>query len=554
MPVKPWQEIRDAKKAEQASRIPAAWKIRSEDFPPDGTVDLRPVAASSGILSTRELKITGEEYDATSLAVAIAEGTYSAEEVATAFCKRAAIGHQLCNTLTEIMFQDAIEDAKRLDAYFRKTGKTIGPLHGLPMTFKECFHVSGYDACNGYISRAFNPSTTTTYIIELVKAAGAVVISKTNVPQTMLVCETDNNVFGRTKNSVVSHLTSGGSSGGEGSNMAFRGSAIGIGTDVAGSIRLRSHEIAKIPGARIPAAANGIYGFKPTSGVLPFIGYAASGYTGVNSGIPATLGPIANSARDLALLVRVVRDAKPWLVDPAVIPNICEQGTSTRKPIIGVISQSGLTPHPPVQRAIKEAAAKLQGAGFEVKNFTPPNFAEIRIVTQQLLTLDSLSYQKCELSNGGEPVVPSVHNFGFWDIPGKTQEETWAWNTKRLAFCKAMLDRWQEAKVDVVICPAGPYAAVLPGGWNHDLYTVTWNAMDYPAAIIPFTKADPKLDPRDSSFAPLNSADATNEATYDPQLMAGAPVALQIVGCKYGDEQLLKDVETIDMVLNTSVL
>ena len=136
MAVKPWQEIMDAKKAEQASRIPAGWKLASKDYPPDGTVDLRPVATKSGILSTRELKITGEEYDATSLAAAIAEGTYSAEEVATAFCKRAAIGHQLCNNLTEIMFQDAIEDAKKLDAHFKETGKTIGPLHGLPMTFK----------------------------------------------------------------------------------------------------------------------------------------------------------------------------------------------------------------------------------------------------------------------------------------------------------------------------------------------------------------------------------------------------------------------------------
>src|ERR1035441_3985517 len=87
---------------------------------------------------------------------------------------------------------------------------------------------------------------------------------------------------------------------------------------------------------RIPAAANGVYGFKPTSGVLPFIGYAASGYTGVNTGIPAVLGPLANSVRDLKLLFRVVRDAKPWLVDPAVIPNICEQGAVTRKPVIGV--------------------------------------------------------------------------------------------------------------------------------------------------------------------------------------------------------------------------
>jgi amidase len=228
----------------------------------------------------------------------------------------------------------------------------------------------------------------------------------------------------------------------------------------------------------IPAAANGVYGFKPTCGVLPFIGYAASGYTGVNTGIPATLGPIANSARDLALLVRVVRSAKPWLVDPSVIPNICELGASTRKPVIGVIYQSSLTPHPPVRRAMREAVAKLQANGFEVKDFTPPDFGEIRNVTKELFTLDSLSYQKGELSKAGEPVVSSVQKIGFFDIPRKTQEEAWAWNTKRLAFCKMMLDRWQEAKIDLVLCPAGPHSAVPPGEWNMDTYTVVWNAMD----------------------------------------------------------------------------
>jgi amidase len=199
------------------------------------------------------LKITGDS-DATALAAAIAEGVYSAEEVAVAYCKRAALGQQLCNNLTEIMFMDAIEDAKKLDEYFKQNGKTVGLLHGLPMTFKvcilcsrssvpesnadqECFHIKGYDYCNGYISKTFNPSTYTTYIVELVKAAGAVIISKTNVPQTMLVAESDNNVFGRAKNAVVSHLTTGGSSGGEGSVIGWRGSAIGVGTDVGGSIR-----------------------------------------------------------------------------------------------------------------------------------------------------------------------------------------------------------------------------------------------------------------------------------------------------------------------------
>ncbi|KAK0121883.1 hypothetical protein ONS95_010161 [Cadophora gregata] len=530
-----WQDIRDAKKAEQAARIPVEWRLT--EFPLAGTIDVRPVASTCGILSGRELKITGNSYDATSLASAIANGIYSAEEVAVAFCKRAAVGHQLCNNLTEIMFLDAIDEAKRLDQYFQETGKTVGPLHGLPMTFKECFHIKGYDYSNGYISKAFNPSSSTTYVIELVKAAGAVVIAKTNVPQTMLVAEADNNVFGQTKNPVVYHLTCGGSSGGEGSNMAFRGSAIGVGTDVGGSVR-------------IPAAANGVYGFKPTCGLLPFHGYAASGYTGVNTGISATLGPLAQSVRDLALFTRVVRDAKPWCVDPAVVPQVFEQGMISRKPVVGVISSSGLTPHPPLRRALQDAAMKLKAAGFNVKEFVPPNLTSIREVTAELFTLDGLSYQKDTLAESGEPPVQAVLDIGFWNMPRKSQEETWALNTRRFGFCKQMLDRWQEAEIDVVLCPAGPHTPVLPGQWNNDTYTVAWNAVDYPSVIIPFTTADPILDPKDTNFVALSEIDTINETKYDPELLAGAPASLQIVAQKWGDEQLLADVEVIDQILN----
>ncbi|KIX03615.1 uncharacterized protein Z518_07168 [Rhinocladiella mackenziei CBS 650.93] len=532
-----WQKIHAAKKAEQDARIPQEWKLKKDDFPPTNTVDLRPVAASCGILSERELLITGEKYDATSLAAALAAGTYTAVEVVTAFCKRAAIGQQLCNNLTEIMFQDAIEDAKRLDKSFQETGQTVGPLHGLPMTFKECFHVKGYDASNGYISRTFDPSTHTTPLIELVKSQGAVVIAKTNTPQTMLVAESHNNVFGQTKNPVVSHLTCGGSSGGEGSNMAFRGSALGIGTDVGGSIR-------------IPSAANGVYGYKPSFGILPMIGYAASGWVGANTGVPAVCGPLAHSARDLTLLTRVVRDAKPWQFDPAIIPQVMENGAQSRKPVVGVIQKSGLTPHPPVRRAIKEAAEKLSAAGFEVKPFVPPDFDDIRKVTKELFTLDSLSYPKGQLEKAGEPVVPSVEKIGFWSIPRKSHEEAWALNAKKLAIQKQMLDRWQEAGIDIVLAPAGPHTAVLPGDWTNDMYTVAWNAVDYPAVIIPFTTADPKLDLKDADFAPMHELDQNVQALYDPGLMAGAPVALQLVGPRLGDEQLLKDVETIDAVLN----
>lgn len=126
-----WQALHDAKKAEQNSRIPEAWKLKK--FPAEDTRDLRSVVANCGILTERELEITGDHYDATSLAIAIAAGSFTSVEVVTAFCKRAAIGHQVCNMLTEIMFEDALKQAERLDEIFHTEGKVIGPLHGVPM-------------------------------------------------------------------------------------------------------------------------------------------------------------------------------------------------------------------------------------------------------------------------------------------------------------------------------------------------------------------------------------------------------------------------------------
>lgn len=139
-PTKSWETIRDAKREEQISRILVPWRLEAASYPSEGTVDVRPIAATSGILSERELEITGEGYDATALAAEIAKGTYTAVETVTAFCKRAAICQQLCNALTEICFADAIEKAKKLDNHFKETGKTVGPLHGLPMTFKVSFY------------------------------------------------------------------------------------------------------------------------------------------------------------------------------------------------------------------------------------------------------------------------------------------------------------------------------------------------------------------------------------------------------------------------------
>lgn len=207
------------------------------------------------------------------------------------------------------------------------------------------------------------------------------------------------------------------------------------------------------------------------------IGYAASNWMGMNTGIPAVCGPLGHSVRDLNLLCTVVREKKPWQYDPALIPQIFEQKLADRRPIVGVVHQSGLTPHPPVLRAIKEAAAKLAREGFEVKEFTPVDFVDIRKVTSELFTVDGLSYPKQELIKAGEPVVDSVEKVGFWSKKAKSPEETWRWNAEKLKIQKDMLDRWIKAKVDVVLCPAGPYSPLKPGDWSEDHYTVAWNAV-----------------------------------------------------------------------------
>jgi amidase len=118
----PWQAIAQRKQAERQSRIPPAWLLKTP--PSTSTLDVRSVPRASGILTSNELHIT-ENYDATSLAEAIRSRVHKAEEVAIAFCKRAAIAQQVCNCLTEIFFEDAIRRAKLLDKEYDRTGKTV---------------------------------------------------------------------------------------------------------------------------------------------------------------------------------------------------------------------------------------------------------------------------------------------------------------------------------------------------------------------------------------------------------------------------------------------
>lgn len=120
--------------AELAQKIPAEWRL-PESILVDKPRNVQGVFASCGLLSVQDLAITDVE-DCVTLLEKIHSGQWTAEEVTTAFCKRAAIAQQLINPLMDIAFEEGIRRARELDEHFKRTGNLVGPLHGLPVSLK----------------------------------------------------------------------------------------------------------------------------------------------------------------------------------------------------------------------------------------------------------------------------------------------------------------------------------------------------------------------------------------------------------------------------------
>ena len=134
-----------------------------------------------------------------------------------------------------------------------RTGKPVGPLHGLPISLKDNFNLAGLDSTVGFVSHIGDPAAHDATLAQLLADAGAVFYVKTNVPTAMMIAESVNNVFGRTVNPLNRRLTSGGSSGGESALIAFKGSPWGVGTDIGGSVsKFLYSSLSPSPRPRLP--------------------------------------------------------------------------------------------------------------------------------------------------------------------------------------------------------------------------------------------------------------------------------------------------------------
>jgi amidase len=247
--------------------------------------------------------------------------------------------------------------------YIKKHGKPIGALHGLPVSLKDVVNIKDVDTTMGFVGLVGNATSISreSQIATLLRRLGAVLFVKTSVPTGSFTIDTFNNIIEHTANPCNRRFNVGGSSGGEGGLLALKGSPLGMGTDIGGSVR-------------VPAVWNGCYGIRPSTGRVPYEG--TSSLVDGQTAIPFVLGFMAPLPEAITHAMRSLLSLSPWMNDPLVheIPWREEIYTQFKESASGVFQLSfGImrTDHyvnvqPPVQRAMDIVVNKLKSLGHSV--------------------------------------------------------------------------------------------------------------------------------------------------------------------------------------------
>ncbi|KAM7186612.1 acetamidase [Naviculisporaceae sp. PSN 640] len=494
------------------------------------------------ILSASQLQITNLVIkDLTKL---IRTGQISAEEVATAFLRRSAIAQQTVNCITELLGERALSRARELDQTRRGISNTAkGPLHGIPISVKSHIGIEGRRMPAGYIAWWNNTCPRDALVVQILERAGAIVHARTTEPQSMMQLECVSNLYGPTLNPHNVSLSSGGSSGGEGALVAMGGSSIGVGSDVGGSIR-------------VPAAACGIFGLKPTAFRVPTTGWSSTP-PGADP-IPTVLGPISRDLEGIELFMETVLAAESWKVEPALVPLPWRQVTLDRPIKIGIALHDGtVLPHPPITRTLQELADKIRAIpGFDVVDFPLYKVDEAWAIASSLYFTDGGAADLSAMAESGEPILP-LTNWIINQTPGvknlsRAELEYWLEEREeyRLEYAAAWnsTGTWDEKEgewvntVDVLLCPVMPGVATRHGTAKYWSYSAVWNLLDYPALAFPAGRVDKDKDAvKSKRIKFMSDHDRWNKITSedDPDVFADMPAGVQAVGRRFEDEKVV---------------
>lgn len=490
------------------------------------------------VLNDKEIEIT--DMPATELAKKIEKGELTAVETLYAFIKRATISHQLTHCVTDFFVEEGIKRAHELDEIFAKTGKTVGPLHGIPISLKEHFKKKGrvcHAGTVGLVDNIVDEDSITTQILD---KAGAVFYVRTTEPQTLMHECSDNNITGRTACPYNTSLSPGGSSSGEGALVSMGGSAIGVGTDIGGSIRA-------------PAAFCGCWGLRPTTKRISMAG-CVSALDGQET-VYCSMGPFARSCADIDLFMKSYIAMEPWQMDASLVPlpwkKIAPPKLTELR--IAIMHQDGVVrPHPPIERALSYAEAKLKSAGVDVVTWEPYRCLEAFENCLKAYTADGNFKQKRALALSGEPVLPLSQyalSMGLGD-KGLTVVKNHELNVFRDTLRDEYLQLMNDKKVDFILSPASAGTAPRPGTIHYWNYCSLWNILDMPGIVFPTGLfQDPTVDVKDNTYTPRNEFEKYEYGLYEPEFFKNAPLCVQLTGRRYQDESLVKAAEILETAI-----
>jgi Asp-tRNA(Asn)/Glu-tRNA(Gln) amidotransferase A subunit family amidase len=414
---------------------------------------------------------------ATELARMLRDRELSAVELLDLHVARIAERNEWLGAIVLPRLEEAREEAVGAERRLA-SGAAVGPLHGVPFTAKDAIAVAGMRRTNG--SRLFVDEVVTydAPSIARMRRAGAILLGKTNVPEFCAFYDTVNEVFGATRNPHAPERSAGGSSGGEAAAVASGMSALGIGSDIGSSIRN-------------PAHFTGLFGLKPSRGLVPCTGHAPERETPVWSRL-AVIGPLARSAGDLELALGVLAEHQPAAPRP---------GAGT----VGVCEDDFLQPVAAACReAVRLAAGALAADGATLVEDRPPLQPEIRrwfdwLQRVELSTglAELVAGREDELSRYGQMMVDSVPRevppldayLEAWSELAAAEREVDAWfDRRRLALCPVALGPAPPIGEGFTEIDGEP---VRPGG-KFTLCTLA-NAAGLPAAAVPVLRTDDGL-------------------------------------------------------------
>jgi amidase len=437
-------------------------------------------------------------WSASRLAAAIRARELSSRELLAAQLSRIEGHNGALNAVVTLHADQALAEAAAADDDAAR-GRWRGPLHGLPVTIKDAIEVQGMRSTGGASELTDHHPTKDAPAVARLRSAGAVVMGKTNVPRWSGDLQTFNDVFGTTNNPWDPARVPGGSSGGPAVAVATGFSAFELGTDIGGSVRIPSH-------------CCGIFGLKPTFGIVPQRGYLDHVGGGTTDADINVFGPLARSAEDLDLLLSVIAGPEPerelaWRLElpPPRRTELsqCRIGTWFDEP--GVPLDSDL------HAILRQTADALADAGAKVEEAHPP----VDFGAQRDLFFEMIS----------AAISPSLPDETAHEIGGT--HRSWLAAEERRAGLRARWSDWFET-FDVLLCPV---MAVPPFPHNQggDFFsrTTTINGEDRPyMELVSWTGLIGILG-LPSAVPPL------------PRTPAGLPVGVQVVGPWLRDREVV---------------